>query len=108
VFLGAGGGVGHLGIQLAKAMGFQVISVDSGAAKETLCKELGFPIFIDYLKVESVSDEVRNITGGDGAHAVFVTPGTAKAYESAPLMLRVGGKIMCIGQREFLCFRSFG
>jgi hypothetical protein len=34
---------------------------------------------VDYMKVNYVVNDVRNITGGDGAHAVFVTPGTALA-----------------------------
>jgi threonine dehydrogenase-like Zn-dependent dehydrogenase len=39
------------------------------------------------------------ITNGEGVHAVFVTAGSPSAYKSAPKMLRIGGKIMCIGLR---------
>jgi enamine deaminase RidA (YjgF/YER057c/UK114 family) len=42
--------------------------------RKTLCEELGCPTFVDYMKVNSVVDDVRNITGGEGSHAVFVTP----------------------------------
>jgi len=97
VISGAGGGVGHFGIQLAKEMGFSVIAVDSGLAKKSLCQELGSEFFIDFQQVESVQQEVLKLTGGKGAHAVLVASGSAPAYQSAIQMLRVGGKIMCIG-----------
>lgn len=32
--IGAGGGVGHMGVQFAKAMGLRVIGVDSGEDKK--------------------------------------------------------------------------
>lgn len=41
VISGAGGGVGALGIQFAKAMGFRVIAVDVGDAKREDCLQLG-------------------------------------------------------------------
>jgi propanol-preferring alcohol dehydrogenase len=91
-------------------MGFHVIAVDSGAAKKSLCHELGADSFIDFQEIENVPHEVLNLTGGKGAHAVFVASGSAAAYQSAIQMVRVGGKIMCIGHREYssrnLDFRS--
>jgi propanol-preferring alcohol dehydrogenase len=41
VILGAGGGLGHLGIQYANVMGHRVIAVDGGVEKEALCTSLG-------------------------------------------------------------------
>jgi alcohol dehydrogenase, propanol-preferring len=98
VFLGAGGGVGHMGVQLAKAMGFRVIGIDGGDEKHQLCEKLGCEAFIDFTKVEDVATEVMRITGR-GAHGVFVTAGSPAAYMSAPGMLGIGGKLMCIGLR---------
>jgi len=99
VFPGAGGGVGHMGVQLAKAMGFRVIGVDGGDEKRALCEKLGCEAFVDFTKVKDVTAEVMKITGL-GAQGVFVTAGNAAAYGSAPGMLGVGGKLMCIGLRE--------
>lgn len=100
MFPGAGGGVGHMGVQLAKAMGFRVIGVDGGEEKQRLCEKLGCEAFIDFTKVKDVAAEVMRITGR-GAHGVFVTAGSAAAYASAPSMLGIGGKVMCIGLRGY-------
>ncbi|KAK4951622.1 hypothetical protein LTR28_006845 [Elasticomyces elasticus] len=96
VFPGAGGGVGHMGVQLAKAIGLRVIGVDGGDEKRELCVRLGCDAFVDFTKVNDVAAEVMKITG-HGAQGVFVTAGNAAAYASAPGMLGVGGKLMCIG-----------
>jgi propanol-preferring alcohol dehydrogenase len=100
VVTGAAGGVGHFVIQLLALSGLRIIAVDSGATKKALCEKLGTKAFIDYADVESVEGEVIKITGGKGAHAVFVAAGTARAYQSAPAMLRPGGKIVCLGHRK--------
>jgi propanol-preferring alcohol dehydrogenase len=100
VFTGAAGGVGHFGIQIAAIMGLRVIAIDSGASKRALCKKLGCDIFIDFKIQKNIEEEVKKITDGKGAHAVFVTAGSAQSYQSAPKMLRTGGKILCIGHRE--------
>lgn len=100
VFPGAGGGVGHMGVQMAKAMGMRVIGVDAGVAKRELCMKLGCEGFVDFTETTNVADEVMALTGGKGAHGVFVTAGTAAAYQSASGMVRVGGRVMCIGLRE--------
>jgi len=52
---GAGGGVGHFAVQLAKWKGARVIAVASGK-NETLMRELGVDEFIDYTK--TAADEV--------------------------------------------------
>ncbi|KAL7408733.1 chaperonin 10-like protein, partial [Mrakia frigida] len=50
VIPGAGGGLGHLAVQYAKAMGYRVIAIDSGAEKEKLLASYGVTDFIDYQK----------------------------------------------------------
>lgn len=100
VFPGAGGGVGHMGVQLAKAMGMRVVGVDGGDDKKDLCMKLGCEAFVDFTKVKDVAEEVVKICGGKGAHGVFVTATSGAAYSSAPMMCRIGGKVMCIGLRE--------
>ena len=106
VFPGAGGGVGHMGVQLAKAMGFRVIGIDAGQAKRELCEKLGCEAFIDFLETKNVEEEVVKLTDGRGAHGVFVTAGSMEAYKSAPRMVRVGGRVMCIGLRRLLLFHD--
>ncbi|GAB1197637.1 hypothetical protein APSETT444_006936 [Aspergillus pseudonomiae] len=95
--MGAGGGVGHMGVQIAKAMGLRVIGIDAGKDKETLCLNLGCEAFIDHQKSTNLSQDVRNMADGKGAHGVLVTASAAAAYRVAPRMLRVGGVVVCVG-----------
>jgi len=50
--------------------------------------------------VKDAAEEVVRITDGKGAHGIFITAERAAAYKSAQ-MVRVGGKVMCIGLRKF-------
>ncbi|CRK10824.1 hypothetical protein BN1723_009178 [Verticillium longisporum] len=54
VISGAGGGLGHLGVQYAKALGARVVAVDAGV-KEALCRELGADDFVDFAAFASKS-----------------------------------------------------
>ncbi|RFU25407.1 hypothetical protein B7463_g10929, partial [Scytalidium lignicola] len=97
VFMGAGGGVGHMGVQIAKAMGLRVIGVDGGKAKRDLCMQLGCEAFVDFASTDDLVAEVVRITEDKGAHGVIVTAGNRSAYGLAPSMLRIGGVVMCVG-----------
>ncbi|KAF2176491.1 alcohol dehydrogenase [Zopfia rhizophila CBS 207.26] len=97
VFPGGSGGVGIQGIQLAKAMGFRPIAVDSSDEKRELCLRLGAEAFFDFCETKDVPGEVVKTTDGKGAHAVFVTAPQAYKDAHAYLGTRVGAKIMCIG-----------
>ncbi len=91
-----------MGVQIAKAMGMRVIGIDTGAYKRELCNSLGCEAFVDFLEVDDVAEEVKRLTDGKGAHGIFVTAGSVAAYRSAPEMVRVGGKVMCIGLRKHI------
>ena len=94
---GAGGGLGHLGIQFGKAMGLHVVAIDGGEAKEKLCKELGADVFVDFTKVDDVAAAVVEASDGQGVHATVVANAAASAYKTAPSLVRVGGTVMCVG-----------
>lgn len=65
VLIHAGGsGVGTAAIQLAKAMGTQVI-VTASATKHKVCHELGADLVIDYKK-DDFEEEVKKFTKGTG------------------------------------------
>ncbi|KKO97348.1 hypothetical protein THAR02_10553 [Trichoderma harzianum] len=95
VILGAGGGLGHLAVQVASVSGYRVIAVDSGD-KADVCITSGAAEFVDFLK-QDVEQTVKGLTGGIGAHAVMVTAGSEKAYESVPKLLRNLGVLVCVG-----------
>ncbi|OLN86100.1 Alcohol dehydrogenase 3, mitochondrial [Colletotrichum chlorophyti] len=96
VIQGSGGGLGHLGVQIAsKLRGFRVIAVDTGVAKRNLSLTSGAEVFIDYTE-EDVEKTVMDLTT-EGAHAVIVVPGTEDAYRLAPKLVRSMGTIVCVG-----------
>ncbi|KAF2123133.1 hypothetical protein BDV96DRAFT_481886 [Lophiotrema nucula] len=94
---GAGGGLGHIGVQIAaKTKGFKVIAIDGGEDKKKLCKEMGATEFVDYTK-DDVVKTVLGLTDGEGANAVICVAGTEKAYEQAINLVRNNGVFVCVG-----------
>ncbi|GAB1213625.1 hypothetical protein ATERTT37_002775 [Aspergillus terreus] len=79
VLPGAGGGLGHMGIQIAVKKGLKVIAIDSGEKKKQLCLSLGATRFFDY-KVDDIENGVKELTSGLGAHAVICTANSEPAY----------------------------
>jgi propanol-preferring alcohol dehydrogenase len=97
VITGAGGGLGHIGVQIAARIEeYKVIAVDTGADKEKLCLEMGASVFIDYMK-EDVVKAVKDNTDGVGAHGVICVAGSEKAYEQAIQLVRNTGVFVCVG-----------
>ena len=98
---GAGGGLGHLGLQLAKKKGFKVIAIDSGVEKRELCMRLGATEFLDY-KTDAVREAVMKLTSGYGTHAVVCTASSLEGYRQALGLIRNRGTLVCIGLTEEL------
>ncbi|KAL4870423.1 hypothetical protein BDV12DRAFT_184444 [Aspergillus spectabilis] len=97
VISGSGGGLGHIGVQIAsRVKRFRVIAVDSGEEKKELSLASGAEVFIDYQR-EDVASRVSDLTGGEGAHATIVVPGTREAFAMAPHVVRNMGLIVCVG-----------
>lgn len=95
--LGAGGGLGHLGVQYANALGLRVIAVDGGSAKRDLCLRLGAEHYLDFADTPDLAKAVSELTDGLGAHAVIVFAAVAAGYAVAPSLLRSGGTVVAIG-----------
>ena len=89
------GGLGHVAIQYAKTMGFNVVAIDVDDTKLDLAKQLGADVGINALKV-NVKDEVLKATG-DGCHGVLVTAVSPKAFEQAVSIVRRGGTMVLNG-----------
>jgi propanol-preferring alcohol dehydrogenase len=96
VVTGAGGGLGHLGLQYAKAMGMRVIAIDGGEEKAKLCKDLGAEEYLDYTSVKDMAVEITRITKY-GAHAVIVFAASKESYAAAPGFVRPGGTVVAVG-----------
>ncbi|ODQ63149.1 alcohol dehydrogenase [Nadsonia fulvescens var. elongata DSM 6958] len=92
---GAGGGLGTLAIQYAKAMGFRVVAVDSSETKEKMCRELGAEAFVDFKKVK-VADAITEITKG-GPHAVINVSTAEQSITDACGYVRPTGTVVLVG-----------
>lgn len=93
--LGAGGGLGHLAVQYAKAMGFRIVAVDCGAEKLEYCRSLGAEHAIDAGSSQSVPDQVKQLTDG-GAHAVLVIASHPSVYPMSLDICKPKGVIVCV------------
>lgn len=89
------GGLGHLAVQYAKAMGLHVAALDVGAEKLALARELGAELAVDATDPGAV-DEVLRRTGG-GAQGVLVTAVSPPAFEQALRLVRRKGTISLVG-----------
>ena len=67
---GGAGAVGHLGIQLAKWSGANVITTVSGDDKATAAKTAGADLVINY-KTDDVIEAVNDFTKGDGVDRIL-------------------------------------
>jgi alcohol dehydrogenase, propanol-preferring len=88
------GGLGHVAIQYAKAMGLHVAAVDLGPEKMALAKKLGAEITID-AKTQDPSAEIQKQISG--AQGILVTAVSTIAFRQAIGMLRRGGTCVLNG-----------
>ncbi|MGE4481012.1 alcohol dehydrogenase AdhP [Acidocella sp.] len=88
------GGLGHLAVQYAKAMGRNVIAVDIDDEKLDLAKSLGASLAVN-AKLEDPAAFVKREVGG--AYGVLVTAVSPKAFAQAQGMLRRGGTVSLNG-----------
>lgn len=96
--VGAGGGLGSIAIQYAKAMGLHVIAIDGGEEKGESCKSLGAASYVDFMKGGDVVEEVRKASGeeGLGPHAVLLLAPSEKPFLQATQYVRPHGTVVLI------------
>jgi propanol-preferring alcohol dehydrogenase len=88
------GGLGHLAVQYAKAMGLHVIGVDIADDKLQLAREMGADLAINAATQDAVAEVQRACGGADG---VLVTAVSPKAFEQAVAMLGKRGTMSLVG-----------
>ncbi|KAK9476498.1 chaperonin 10-like protein [Lipomyces japonicus] len=93
---GAGGGLGTLAIQYAKAMGFRVLGVDTGDVKAELVKTLGAEAFVDFAKTKDIVADIVALTNG-GPHAVVNVAVAEKPLELSTRYVRPRGTVVIVG-----------
>jgi len=97
--VGAGGGLGSLAQQYAKAMGLHVIAIDTGDEKRDMClNQLGAQSYVDFAKSPNVVKDVQAATeDGLGPHAVLLLAVNEKPFQQAAEYVRPRGSVVCIG-----------
>ena len=88
------GGLGHIAVQYAVAMGMRVIAVDVADDKLALAKKHGAEITVNAF-AEEPADIIQEKVGG--SHGVLVTAVHPKAFGQAISMTRRGGTIVFNG-----------
>jgi alcohol dehydrogenase, propanol-preferring len=86
------GGLGHLGIQFARRMGFKTVALNRGKEKEKLAKDLGAHVYID----TSVDDVVSVLQRMGGADAILATAPKGDAIAALMGGLAVHGKLIVV------------
>ncbi len=89
------GGLGHLGVQYAKAMGLHVCAVDIDDGKLAHAQRLGADAIVNAKEADAV-EAVKKITGG-GAHGVLITAPSLVAFKQAVGMTRKWGTCVLVG-----------
>src|SRR5438105_172568 len=84
------GGLGHLGVQYARRMGFQTIALGRGKDKEPLARKLGAHHYID----SDVVDPVAELQKLGGARVILATAPSAKAISEVVGGLGVNGNLL--------------
>jgi propanol-preferring alcohol dehydrogenase len=85
------GGLGHMAVQYAKAMGLHVAAVDVVDDKLALARKLGAELTAN-AHAEDAAAKIRKEIGG--AHGVLVTAVSTTAFRQAVNMLRRGGNML--------------
>ena len=88
------GGLGHLAVQYAKAMGMNVLAVDIDDEKLALAKQLGASLAVNARTTDPIAYVKKEI---GGAHGVLVTAVSPKAFAQAIGMVRRGGTVALNG-----------
>ena len=84
------GGLGHLGVQYARQMGFETVALGRGKDKEPLAKKLGAHHYID----SGAGDAAAELQKLGGARVILATAPNAKAISDFVDGLSINGKLL--------------
>jgi D-arabinose 1-dehydrogenase-like Zn-dependent alcohol dehydrogenase len=87
------GGLGHLGIQCARQMGFRTVAIGRGADKEPLARKLGAHQYVDGA-VSAPSEALQKL---GGARVILATAPDAKSISALVDGLAPGGRLIVVG-----------
>jgi len=84
------GGLGHLGVQYARRMGFETVAIGRGRDKEPLARKLGAHHYID----SGAGDAAAELQKLGGARVILATAPNAKAISALVDGLAINGKLL--------------
>ena len=87
------GGLGHLGVQFARAMGFETVAIARGAARADAARELGAHHYID----SNEADVAAALQGLGGAAVVLATAANTAAMGATVGGLGPQGELVVVG-----------
>jgi alcohol dehydrogenase len=88
------GGLGHLGVQYAAAMGFETVAIARGAEKADFAKQLGAHHYVDSTSGTPVAEALQSL---GGASVVLATAGHSEAITATVDGLAPRGELVVIG-----------
>jgi putative PIG3 family NAD(P)H quinone oxidoreductase len=94
---GGAGGIGTMAVQLAKALGAQVVTTAGTEEKLELCRSLGADVAVGY-RTQDFVEEVRRATGGRGADVILDNM-AAKYLDRNLSALATEGRLVIIGMQ---------
>ena len=89
------GGLGHVAVQYAKAMGLHVIALDVAPEKLALARACRADLALDATASDTIARALQATNGG--AHGVLVTAVSLPAFEQALAIVRRRGTISLVG-----------
>jgi D-arabinose 1-dehydrogenase-like Zn-dependent alcohol dehydrogenase len=87
------GGLGHLGVQFARQMGFRTVAIGRGTETETLARKLGAHVYVD----SGTSNPVEVLQKMGGAQVLLATAPDSKAISALMDGVKRGGKLLVVG-----------
>ncbi len=95
------GGLGHIAVQMGRALGMEVMAVDISEEKLELAKSLG----ASHTFHAASTDLAKGLRRMGGAHVALVTSAAKAAYDSAFRCVRPSGTLLVVGlPGENICF----
>jgi propanol-preferring alcohol dehydrogenase len=97
LLIGAGGGVGIHGVQVAKLFGARVIAADVSDEKLALAKKWGADETINVKNNPNLVDAVMQMTQGKGVNAAIDYVGHGSTFQMAYDSLSISGRAVVVG-----------
>lgn len=100
---GSGGGLGHLGVQFAKALGLKMIGIDARDEGLELTRRGGADVVIDARKGHDlVVKQVHAVTNGEGVTCTLNVSDAKDAMKTACAVTKMHGTVIQIAQVQFI------